>query len=81
MRRQERKLRYHIDETVVYDYMITHNIKYLKDFYEMAGMSMWHYYHCQHDGTITLEHAWRLAEFMGVMIEDVIIAEEIEEEK
>lgn len=80
MGRQKHTLRFRIDEMKVFDYMITHDIRYLKDFYEQAGMTMVHYYHCQGKGTISLEHAWKLAEFMGLMIEDVIIAEDIKEE-
>jgi hypothetical protein len=81
MSRQKKQLRFHIDDEKVFDYMMTHRIKYLKDFYAGAGMTMAHYYHCQRRGILSIEHAWRLAEFMGVMIEDVVSAEEIEEEK
>lgn len=81
MSRQKKTLRFHIDEMKVFDYMMTHDIRYLKDFYAEAGMTMIQYYHCQNRGILSLEHAWRLAEYMGCMIEDVVIAEEIEEEK
>lgn len=76
MGRQKKTMRFHIDDVKVFDYMMTHNIKYLKDFYAGAGMSMVHYYHCQNRGSLSLEHAWKLAEYMGCMIEDVIVAEE-----
>ena len=81
MGRQKRTLQFRIDETKVFDYMITHGIKYLKDFYAEAGITMTQYYHCQNRGILSLEHAWKLADYMGCMIEDVIIAEETEEEK
>ena len=79
--RQKRTMVFYVDELKVFDYMLSHNIRYLKDFYEQAGLSMTAMYHCRHSGTLSLEHAWKLAEFMGCMIEDVIIAKEIEEEK
>lgn len=81
MGRQKKTLQFHIDETKVFDYMITHDIKCLKDFYAEAGITMVQYYHCQNRGTLSLEHAWKLADYMGCMIEDVIIAEEVKEEK
>ena len=81
MARQKKTMLFYIDEIKVYNYMLAHNIRYLKDFYMQAGLSMVHVRHCKNHGILSLEHAWKLAEFMGCMIEDIIIAEYIEEEK
>lgn len=77
----KRTMNFHIDELMIFKYMEEHEIRTLMAFLEMAGIKYDLYNHCQKRGYITLETAWKLAEFMGVMIEDIIIAEKIEEEK
>lgn len=79
--RQKRTMLFYIDELKVFDYMLSHNIRYLKDFYEQAGLNMTVMYHSRLQGVLSLENAWKLAEFMGCMIEDVVQVEYIEEEK
>lgn len=77
----KRTLRFKIDDGVLFDFMIKNDLKYMKEIFDNSGISYTHYHQCQTNGYITLETAWKLAEYLGVMIEDVIIAEKIEEEK
>lgn len=77
----KRTMTFQIDDMVLFKYMTEHEIKYLKDLFDQAGISYTHYHQCQAKGYLTLETAWKLAEYLGVMIEDVIIAEKIKEEK
>lgn len=77
----KRTMTFQIDDMVLFKYMTEHEIKYLKDLFDQAGISYTHYHQCQANGYLTLETAWKLADYLGVMIEDVIIAEKIKEEK
>ena len=72
---KNRKYRFKIDELKIFEYIREHNIPTLYDFLYSAELTYDVIVRARYKGYVSLETAWLLAERMGCMIEDIIIAE------
>ncbi len=74
MARPKNKYIFHLDEEKIFNYMTRNDIKTIKNFCELVGISYMTIPNAR-NGSVTLQTAWQLADFFGVMIEDIVIAE------
>lgn len=74
MARPKNKYIFHLDEEKIFDYMARNDIKTIKNFCELVGISYMTIANAR-NGSVSLQTAWQLADFFGVMIEDIVIAE------
>ena len=81
---KKRDLCFILDRNVVDNYMLEHGIKTYKEFFDYAGIEPMIGYRLisrSHPFAIGLLLSWQLSDYMGVMIENIVIALPREEAK